>query len=72
MTVHINQHFAVMDQNHRGEEERRNDVGGFVMHIDIPINLLFFLWPIESFCAICARQMMVTYLVWLLSQILGI
>ena len=30
MTVHINQHFAVMDKNHGDEEERCDDVCKYV------------------------------------------
>ena len=36
MTVHINQHYALMDLNHGGEKEWRNYVCKYVMLIDIP------------------------------------
>ena len=35
MTVHINQYFALMDQNHGGEKEWRNYLRNNVMGTDI-------------------------------------
>ena len=35
MTVHKNQHFALIDQNYGGEKELRNYVCNYVMRMDI-------------------------------------
>ena len=43
MTVHINQYFALIDQNHGGEKEWRNYVCNYIMHIDISGNTLVFM-----------------------------
>ena len=43
MIVHINQYFALVDQNHGGEKEWRNYECNYVMRIDIPENILAFM-----------------------------
>ena len=43
MTVHINQYFALMDQNHGGEKEWGNYVCNYVTCIYIPGNIIVFM-----------------------------
>ena len=40
MTVHSNQYFALVDQNHGGEKEWCNYACNYVIRIDIPGNIL--------------------------------